>query len=80
MARSVIGRSIRLAAIGAVLGLTIALSGARVIASMLFATDPRDPLTFAAITVLLTVIAIVAVLAPAIKASRVDPMATLRAE
>ena len=80
VARSVIGRSIRLAAIGAVLGLTIALSGARVIASMLFATDPRDPLTFAAITVLLTVIAIVAVLAPAIKASRVDPMATLRAE
>lgn len=80
VARSVIVRSIKLAAIGAVMGLAIALPGARVIRSMLFATDPRDPVTFVAITALLTVIAILAVLVPAVKASRVDPMVTLRAE
>ena len=80
VAQLVIGRAIKLAAVGALIGLAIALSGARVIRSMLFATDARDPVTFVAITLLLALIAIVAVLVPAVKASRVDPMTTLRAE
>lgn len=78
--RSVIGRGLRLSAIGAAAGLTIAVIGARVIASFLFATDPRDPVTLIGITVALGVIAIAACLGPALKASRVDPMTTLRAE
>jgi len=77
---SVIGRSLRLAAIGTVAGLAIALAGAQVMRSLLFATDPRDPATFVGIALLLGVIAIVACAVPAIRASRVDPMTTLRAE
>jgi predicted permease len=76
----VIARSLRLAAIGTIAGLAIAIAGARVMTVLLFATDPRDPVTFVAITVLLGVIAILACAIPAFKASRVDPMTTLRAE
>ena len=80
LARAVIGRSVKLAAIGTVIGLAIALSGARVIQAMLFATDPRDPVTFVAIATVTAGIAIAAGIFPAIKAARVDPMTTLRAE
>ncbi len=78
----VIARSLRLAAIGTIAGLAIAIAiaGARVMTALLFATDPRDPVTFIGITVLLGAIAIVACLVPALKAARVDPMTTLRAE
>jgi ABC-type lipoprotein release transport system permease subunit len=48
--------------------------------ALLFATDPRDPVTFVGITLLLAIIAILACVVPALKASRVDPMTTLRAE
>jgi putative ABC transport system permease protein len=77
---SVIGRSLRLAAVGAAVGLAIALAGARVMTSLLFATDPRDPATFAGVTILLGAMAVLACLVPAIKAARVDPMTTLRAD
>jgi len=76
----VMGRSLRLAAIGTVIGLSIAVGGAKVMTALLFATKPRDPLTFAGITILLAVIAILACVVPAFRASRVDPMTTLRAE
>jgi putative ABC transport system permease protein len=78
--RTVLGRSARLAAAGAVAGLMVSLGGAQVMQSLLFATDPRDPATFFGVTVVLGVVAIAACAIPAIKASRVDPMTTLRAE
>lgn len=77
---TVIGRGLRLSTIGAVIGLTIAAAGARVITSFLFATDPRDPGTLITVTLGLGVIAVIACLGPALKASRVDPMSTLRDE
>ena len=77
---TVVRRSLRLSAIGAVIGLLIAMAGARVITSFLFATDPRDPLTLIGITLLLGAIAVIACAGPAFRASRVDPMTTLRAE
>jgi predicted permease len=76
----VIARSLRLAAIGTIAGLVIAIAGGRVMTALLFATDPRDPVTFVAIAVLLGLIAILACAIPAFSASRVDPMTTLRAE
>ena len=77
---SVFARSLRLAAFGAAVGIAIALGGAQVMKSLLFAVDPRDPMTFIGVTILLGVIAIAACLGPALKASRIDPMTTLRAE
>ena len=78
--RTVLGRAMRLAAIGGAIGIAIALSGAQVIKSLLFEVDPRDPLTLLSVTVLLALAAVVACALPAARAARVDPMTTLRAE
>ena len=77
---TVLGRAIRLAAIGAATGLVIALAGARVMDTLLFAIDARDPATFIAITIFLAAVTVAACAMPALKAARVDPMNTLRAE
>ena len=65
------------------IGLSLGLAGAyalsRVLAELLVSgVTPRDPVTFAAITVLLTAVAIAACLIPAHRASRIDPLAALR--
>ncbi|HEX6163416.1 MAG TPA: FtsX-like permease family protein, partial [Vicinamibacterales bacterium] len=80
LVRSVVMRSARIAALGGAAGLAIALGGARVMQSMLFATDPRDAGTLTVVSLLLMALAIIACAMPAIRAARVDPMTTLRAE
>jgi ABC-type lipoprotein release transport system permease subunit len=47
---------------------------------MLYGVTPTDPLTFVAVGLLLTVIAMVASLIPALRATRVDPLVALKAE
>ena len=76
----VLSRSLLHAAIGTIAGLLVAIGGARVMQSLLFATDPHDPATFIGVTILLGLIAVAACAGPALKAARVDPMTTLRAE
>ena len=77
---SVVARTVRLAAAGAVAGLVIAIAGGNAIRSILFATDARDPMTLSLATALLVAAALAASLGPAVRAGRVDPMSTLRAE
>jgi predicted permease len=73
-------------ATGLILGLGLAaligLLGRQAIADsgQIFDVSPTDPLTYAAVAVLLTVVALVATLMPARRATRVDPMVALRAE
>ena len=66
------------------IGLTIGLGGAlaltRVLRRALFQVAPTDPVTFASITILLTVVSLAACLVPARRATRVDPLVALRAE
>jgi putative ABC transport system permease protein len=66
--------------IGILVGLGGAIGLARFIQSMLFATDPIDPLTLAGVSVLFAAVALIACLVPAWRAARVDPMAALRQE
>ena len=72
------GMSVGLAGIGA--GLLAAMALSRVLNSMLFGVEARDPLTFAAVGGLLATIALAACLIPARRASRVDPVVALREE
>lgn len=76
----VVGRGLRLAAIGVVTGLMLSAVGARTIESMLFQTSSRDPLILGGVALLLAALVVIGSLGPAVKAARVDPMRTLRAE
>jgi putative ABC transport system permease protein len=67
-------------AIGLTLGLAGALALSRVLRGLLVEITPNDPVTFAAITILLTVVSIAACLLPARQATRIDPLVALRAE
>jgi ABC-type antimicrobial peptide transport system permease subunit len=67
-------------AIGLVLGLIGALGVSAVLASLVVQISPADPVTFAAITLLLTTATLAACLIPARRATRLDPLAALRAE
>lgn len=74
----VLAKTLRLTLIGLGMGLVAALMTARLIASLLFGTEPGDPLTFAAMAGLLIAVALVAGYLPARRASRIDPMVALR--
>jgi putative ABC transport system permease protein len=76
----VLAQGAGLAVIGVVLGLAIAAGSSRLLQSMLFGVSPTDGLTFAGIAILLLLVAVAASVVPARRASRVDPIRTLRAE
>ncbi|HEX8145946.1 MAG TPA: ABC transporter permease [Pyrinomonadaceae bacterium] len=78
--RLVLGRGLGLAAAGIALGLVGGLALTQVISSLLFGVGARDPLTFAAVAALLSLVALVACLTPARRATKVDPMVALRYE
>jgi putative ABC transport system permease protein len=61
-------------------GLGVALLGARWIAGLLYQVQPADPVTFAGIALLLTLVALLACYLPARRATRVDPALALRGE
>jgi putative ABC transport system permease protein len=72
--------AVKLALIGVVIGITAALLLTRYIAGMLYGVGQRDPVTFIAVTVLITVVALVASTVPALRASRVDPLIAMRSD
>jgi len=75
---AVVARALRLAAIGVVLGAAGSFAVAQWISSLLFGTKPTDPLTFAAIALLLCFVAAIAGYIPARRAAHIDPIAALR--
>jgi ABC-type antimicrobial peptide transport system permease subunit len=78
--RLIVGRGVRLATIGLVLGLLAALVVARVLASRLYGVSGHDPLVFAGAAILLAGVALLACWLPARRATKVDPNVALRAE
>jgi predicted permease len=70
----------RLAIMGIAIGFAAALGLTRLLAGMLFGVTPTDPVTFAAVALLLCSIALLACYVPARRAMRVDPMVALRNE
>jgi predicted permease len=69
-----------LASVGAVVGVAAALVSTRALSSMLVGISPTDPLTFVAVPLLFVVVAALAAYAPARRATRVDPVRTLRGD
>ena len=75
---AVVGRAVRLAMAGIVVGLAGAWGLTRVLGALLFEVGATDRPTFAAVAVLLTVVAAVASIIPARRATKVDPLTVLR--
>jgi putative ABC transport system permease protein len=78
--RDVLGHGLQLAAFGVSIGLALALAITRLMSAFLFGTSPTDVATFAGAATLLALIAAIASLIPALRASRVDPLVALRDE
>jgi predicted permease len=70
----------RLVAAGIVIGLLVALLTTRLMTSFLYGVQPTDPVTFAAVSLLLMAVALLACYLPARKAMKVDPIIALRYE
>src|SRR5439155_82346 len=68
------------ALVGITLGLSAALAASRLMASLLYGVSPRDPTVFAATTLMLLVVALVACWLPARRAAGLNPLEALRAE
>ncbi|HEV2913118.1 MAG TPA: ABC transporter permease [Pyrinomonadaceae bacterium] len=76
----VMRQGMTLVLLGLVVGVIGALLLNRLMAALLFATPAADPLTFAAVSLLLTAVAGAACLVPALRATGIDPMLALRSE
>jgi len=78
--RMVLGEGLRVALVGVAVGIVAALGLTHLMAQMIFGVRTVDPITFAGVAVLLTLVALAACYMPARRAMRVDPIVALRYE
>ena len=76
----VLRRGAALSLVGITLGLAGALALTRFLSSLLYGVTVRDPMTFVAVSLILTAVALMASYIPARRATKVDPMVALRHE
>jgi putative ABC transport system permease protein len=78
--RLIVVEGMRPTLIGVAIGLAGALALGRVLANLIYGIKPTDPITFGAVSVLLAGVGLFASVIPAYRATRVEPMKTLRDE
>ena len=78
--KHVLSQGFGLILIGIVAGIAVALGVTRLISSFLYGVKPTDPITFIAVSLILTAVALLACYIPARRAAKVDPMVALRHE
>jgi ABC-type lipoprotein release transport system permease subunit len=76
----VLGEGARLSALGIAIGVVLAIAVARMFESFLFGVEKLDPLTLASVVVVAAAAGLLATYLPARRASRIDPIRTLRQE
>jgi predicted permease len=78
--RMVLGRGLRLTAVGIAIGLALSAAATRLLGGLLYGMSPLDPVSFAAASLAWTAVAMLASYAPARRAAQVDPVVALRWE
>lgn len=78
--RMVIAQGLKLATIGIAIGLLAAFGVTRLLRTLIFGITPTDPLTFASVSLLLLIVAVLACYIPARRATRIDPVTAIRCE
>jgi putative ABC transport system permease protein len=78
--RIVVVSAVRVIAIGTIVGLALSAVVGRMLTTVLFGVRPLDPLTFASVTIVLMLAAIVSAAGPAWRATRIDPATALRTD
>ena len=78
--RLIIGRVFVLALAGTVLGIVLAVPSMRLLTALLYQVKPNDPVVFTLLALALVAVAVLAGYVPARRATRVDPLVTLRAD
>jgi ABC-type antimicrobial peptide transport system permease subunit len=78
--RLIVGRALRLLVAGILIGWALSAGVSQFVSSVLFGVQPNDPGTFVLVALLLSVVSGLAVIVPAVRAARVDPIACLRNE
>jgi putative ABC transport system permease protein len=74
----VVGHGLRLALVGAGIGLALAYAATRLLRGFLYGVGTTDPATFAGVTLFLIAVALAACYLPARRATRIDPLTALR--
>ena len=74
----ILRQGLLLAGVGLVLGAAAAIAAGRLMQTLLFNVSPIDPMTIGAVALVMTLVAFCACLVPALRATRVDPLTTLR--
>lgn len=80
--RLVLGQALVLTSLGLglALGLAAAMTGTRLLTSMLFRVQPNDPAVYLTVAILLAMVAVAAGYVPARRASKIDPLTAIRQE
>ncbi|HEV3150172.1 MAG TPA: ABC transporter permease [Acidobacteriaceae bacterium] len=77
---ALVAQGLRIVVIGCLAGLAMGLAASRLLQGMLYAVRPTDPETYAAIVLLVVVVAVIASVGPALRAATTDPAKVLREE
>ena len=76
----VVAQGMRVAGVGIAVGVVAAVAATRVMGGLLFNVSTTDPVTYAVVATLLTIVALIASYVPARRAALVDPMTAIRAQ